>query len=505
MAAVTNLGSTFTTTAGSKNVVATPALGALIVVMASFSDSTEVTPPTDNNADGSGTYTRVRAQVRRSSADSIEVWVRNSLIGSASSTTFTHATTLDTGGGLLVYAVSGVSTAGLAAVRSSGGESNIPVSNIPAPVLKDNAGNTIAALTTNPLVGMVNGGVNPQAITPPASWTEVLDTGYAVPTEGIEVVSRDSGETNSTITWGSTNTAAQHSSIVVEIEASPYSAQVGTQPQGTPFRILMGKRPIGPPLVDYGVASPNATINAPLATATADALVPVVKVALAPTTVTATADAIVPVVKVAPVSPLATATAAALAPTVSTGSSVTAPLSTATADALVPVPKVAPVSPLATGTADAVVPVVRIAPVSPLATATAAALVPVVTVGSNATVNAPLATATADAFVPVPTVAIAAPLATATAAALVPVVKIAPVSLLATATADALVPTLVPGFAVVGGEPLYFAQAPARLRLDASVYVPLATAMAVAMVPALLAENNRRKLDEEALLALGAL
>ena len=91
MAAVTLLGTaTWNTTSGTKTVTATPAVGDLIVIVTANSGSTGTGfAPTDNNS--SGTYTLVNTSVKATSADTMQMWVRNALITSATSTVFTQA------------------------------------------------------------------------------------------------------------------------------------------------------------------------------------------------------------------------------------------------------------------------------------------------------------------------------------------------------------------------------------------------------------------------------
>src|SRR5215472_6834494 len=111
---VTHAGSVWTTTAGNKTVTATPALGDLIVVIAPAT-GVATTGVTDNNTDGLGTYTKIGSSFTGfSTAGDLSVWVRNALVGSASSTIFTAAQGSSTGGGLDVLRVSGMSRTGSA-------------------------------------------------------------------------------------------------------------------------------------------------------------------------------------------------------------------------------------------------------------------------------------------------------------------------------------------------------------------------------------------------------
>ena len=104
------------TTAGVKTVTATPALNDLIVIICTNTGRTtaQTGTLTDNNSDGLGTYTLIGSAAKASSADATWVYIRNALIGSATSTvfTFTPLASADTGGRLTVYRVSGMSKVG---------------------------------------------------------------------------------------------------------------------------------------------------------------------------------------------------------------------------------------------------------------------------------------------------------------------------------------------------------------------------------------------------------
>jgi hypothetical protein len=195
LAAVTLLGSaTVNTSSGTKTVTATPTAGRLIVIVTAHTGNTSAAAPTD---DQSGTYSIIAGPfVKASSADTIYIWARDSLTPSAISTVFTHAPGASSGGGLAVLEVSGMTR--------------------PAPVFGS------AVLTGNPVIGAVFNATNTagnSGITQRASFTERVDTGYITPTTGIEVMSIDSGETGTTMTWGSTSGSA-FCSIIVELDTS---------------------------------------------------------------------------------------------------------------------------------------------------------------------------------------------------------------------------------------------------------------------------------------------
>lgn len=212
MAAVTLLGSaTFDTASGTKTVTATPAVNDLIVIVTAHSGNTSAATPTD---DQSGTYVEITSAVKATSADTMRVFIRTALISSAVSTVFTHAPGTTTGGGLAVLKVTGMSRTGASAARQSAKEENVGTAGTPAPVFSS------APLTGNPVIGAAFTRDNPTALTPRTSFTELVDTGYDNPASGLHVQSRDSGETATTQTWGSSTASGGWCSIVVELDTS---------------------------------------------------------------------------------------------------------------------------------------------------------------------------------------------------------------------------------------------------------------------------------------------
>jgi hypothetical protein len=214
MAAVTRLGSSFTTTAGNKTVTATPAVGDLIVVVVANSGRTTAQAPTITDNNSSGTYTQVIAATKNGSADSLWVFVRTALIGSASSTIFTMTQSGDTGGGFgSVLKVTGMTKVGAAAVRQSL-QANNQSTGTPSVTLAS------AILTTNPAIGAVlTGQTGTTNTAPPTGWAEHDDAGYSTPSTGREVCSIDSGSTLTTVAWTAATTSA-FCALVVELDSS---------------------------------------------------------------------------------------------------------------------------------------------------------------------------------------------------------------------------------------------------------------------------------------------
>ena len=223
MATGTDAGGTWNTTAGNKTVVATPAVGDLIVVVHGMSDwaSGDGNAITDNNADGLGaSYHRIGGTTTAvppgstggGTACALWISIRNSLIGSATSTTFTATISGDTGGGLTVLRFSGMTRAGSRAIRQFKGESTQTES--PPSIAFANA-----TLTANPVVIAVIGEDNPLALTNPTGFTTADATGYATPTTGITVVWGDSGNTASTYAFTG-GAVTDHNEVAIELDTS---------------------------------------------------------------------------------------------------------------------------------------------------------------------------------------------------------------------------------------------------------------------------------------------
>ncbi len=229
MAAVTAPAPTWVTTGGNTTVVATPNAGSAVIVIAGTSGlAGGTTAVTDNNADGFGTtpgYTQVDVDYTGFSTTGVlTAWVRNKLIGSGTSTTFTAAQGSSSGGGLAVLHISGISIVGVGSIRGCGGQSTV-ASGTPAPVLLRRIGTTFsgtqAALTGNVIISAVMSGTSgggTLARSSPA-YTDVVIAGYTVPATGFDLCYINSGDTASTITWGGA-APSQFASIALEVDTS---------------------------------------------------------------------------------------------------------------------------------------------------------------------------------------------------------------------------------------------------------------------------------------------
>jgi len=225
MASVTHAGTTWDTNSGNKTVTATPAVGDLIVVIGAATGGGP-TGVTDNQTPA-GVYDKINANFTGFSTSGIlNAWVRTDFITAASSTIWTITETSSTGGGLCVLRISGMTAAGIGAIRGCGGQSTGTSGTAPAPVLLRRSANvysgTQAALTTSVVIGAAACGTNATTnFTPRSSpaYSEATDSGYNVPATGLEVMFINSGETASTITWGSTAPSA-FASIAIEMNVS---------------------------------------------------------------------------------------------------------------------------------------------------------------------------------------------------------------------------------------------------------------------------------------------
>ena len=209
MATVAILGASIDTTSGTHTSTLTPTLNDLIIILTIATGNTSTAVATDNQG---GTYTTVFTARKNTSADTMMIHVRNKLVSSAVSTIYSHAPGASTGGGLAVYRVAGMSRAGLQAIRQYAIQEN-QASAIPAPVFGT------AVLTANACIGAIFNATNPAAMTSPTGWSEEGDSGYNSPTTGYQSCRRNSGETGTTITWGSLSVLG-FCSAVVELDTT---------------------------------------------------------------------------------------------------------------------------------------------------------------------------------------------------------------------------------------------------------------------------------------------
>lgn len=227
MATVSLLGSvTINTNAGAKTVTATPSANDLIVIVVYHSDSDYAawSNPTDNNS--SGTYSAVKLLDGAGSKCCMGVYVRNTKISSATSTVFTApappSPTLDTGGGLAVFKITGMSRYGMSAVKQSASDYSFTSNISPSISFTSNK------LTSNPVIGglmCVNEGYT---IGPTTGYTEAFDTSYTTPSVQCEGQFISSGDSTNSMDWTGTISTSGNGiagvMIGVEFDASPLSS-----------------------------------------------------------------------------------------------------------------------------------------------------------------------------------------------------------------------------------------------------------------------------------------
>ena len=202
----------------------TPAADDLLVAFAVVSTTAAAGSMSDSLGGG---WTEIATATKKTSADKLWLFIRNAL-STGAALTVTMDVTGDAGTGCILFVAL---VTGMTRTGSSGAalqfqtQSNI-AAGTPAPAFP------ASALTGNPTLGLVGSQDNPAALTPPTNWTERDDTGHATPASGGEYVSRDSGFTGTTITWGSATVTA-FGDIIVELDTTAAVAAAR-------LRLLMG-------------------------------------------------------------------------------------------------------------------------------------------------------------------------------------------------------------------------------------------------------------------------
>lgn len=230
MATCTLVKSTAVTTNSSAytQVVTGATVGNLIVALVGGSATVGAGTSTDNKG---GTYSVASSVVKNSSGDTAYAYIANQFV-TTSSFTINFGFTGDPSGGAVIgiYEVSGMTLTGLTARRQNAVQNNGVASS--TPVVTFGA----AVSSSNPTIGAVFNGTNPAGLTPPTSWTESTDLGYATPTNGGEFVFRNDTFNGTTVTWGGTSASA-FSALMIELDTSTGAAAGGAFP---PRRTLLG-------------------------------------------------------------------------------------------------------------------------------------------------------------------------------------------------------------------------------------------------------------------------
>ncbi len=193
----------------------TPALDDLLVVF--VKGRITLTRPGTVTDTQSGTYTNILALDGPGTNGTMYLFVRDALTPNSSMTVNFDCTGDEAGAcHIQVMRVSGITRTGSDAILQTATQSVQSASTTPAPSFSS------SALTGNPTLGAVFNRTDPAGMTEPTNWTERGDIGNTGPTTGSETVSRDSGFTGTTITWGSTS-ASVFGSMIVEVDTSAVS------------------------------------------------------------------------------------------------------------------------------------------------------------------------------------------------------------------------------------------------------------------------------------------
>lgn len=230
--------------------VTTPTVGDLLVIICGASGNTNSAPTCADNQ--GGTYYLVGTALKNASADTLSVFVRQQFITTTSTHTVTVTTGANTAGEIVGIAYRSIPNVGQQAIRSSGFQANQAGGGTPAPALN------ISALTENPTItGCFNGTAGGSVLVPNASWVERQDVSQSTPTTGVEVATRDSGFTGTTITAGGTSATA-FASFAIELDADlNFNESLGSQPT------IKQDKSLWPPLV-FTVGSLLVTTLAPI-------------------------------------------------------------------------------------------------------------------------------------------------------------------------------------------------------------------------------------------------
>jgi hypothetical protein len=189
----------------------TPEAGELLVAFVVASGTTAAGSMSDSQSLG---FTQITRATKNGGLDTIYCFVANTLAeATAMTVTFNCTGDASTGVVTMVAGVSGISRTGAAAVLQSAVQNNQNPGTTPAPAF------AASAQSGNPTLGVIGNLINPANLTPPASWIERSDTGHATPQNGAEYVSRDSGFSGTTITWGSTSTTT-FGAIIIELDTT---------------------------------------------------------------------------------------------------------------------------------------------------------------------------------------------------------------------------------------------------------------------------------------------
>lgn len=202
----------------------TPTSGRLQVVVVSARTTTDSAPTLTNSA--GLTFTRVSSATVSfpvTAANYMAFFVADALTTVTSSQSVTASFAADQAAGSIisVFEISGMTRFGTNAIRQ------VAVDN--AKGLNDTLTPTFASsvLTGNPTLVAAFNSDNPAGLTPPTSWTELVDNGHATPTSGQECCNRDSGFTGTSVPYGS----------VLATNGAAFAIEFDTSAAGSPIAV----------------------------------------------------------------------------------------------------------------------------------------------------------------------------------------------------------------------------------------------------------------------------
>lgn len=238
----------------SSAVAFTPVAGDLLVVVSSFSATTDNTVACTESA-GGGTYTQVAMKEWNGTGSRMYVHIRDALIGASP---VSRQIRLDlpadaaTGCVATVLRVTGMTKAGLTAMLQSAVAKN----SASVPGITFGA----ACQTGNPVLSYyATSSANPPATTLPGSPfnSSFQSGGYSTPTNGGQVLKSDSGFTGTSITYGSSDAGAW-GMIGIELDSSAGGSTVNGTAVSNPAASLVvaGSREV----FGTGLANPADTL-----------------------------------------------------------------------------------------------------------------------------------------------------------------------------------------------------------------------------------------------------
>jgi hypothetical protein len=195
----------------------TPVAGDLLVILCDATGSSGITATASANGI---TFTNRIASLSGTSANQGAILTADQLVGvspSAMTVTVAVAGGNATGADITVSRVSGMTKVGAAAVRQVAHTDNTGAGTTPNVVFPG------VCLTGNVVLIGLSNATSPAGLTPPTSFTEGGDTGYATPTHGFEWAYRNSGHTSATVTWGGAS-ASLWGAMGVELDTTTASA-----------------------------------------------------------------------------------------------------------------------------------------------------------------------------------------------------------------------------------------------------------------------------------------